>query len=474
MKIVSLCVALAATILCGVSLATAASFDPMPVLAVLGSPSDVAMAMGAMIPLNSRARGLVSVHADSGNATKILAELQKTFEDFKAERDKELSDIKAGMADTVQTEKVDRINAELTKLTKDIDSVNAAMAALKVGGAGGGEDPAVAAHAAAFNTWFRKGDRAIDADMRELEINAKMTTQSDPDGGYLVPEETEAGIDRVLGTVSVMRQLARTISIGTSTYKKLVNMGGAGSGWVGEEEARPETDTPTLREIAINTAELYANPAITQTALDDARIDIAAWLADEVSIEFAEQEGAAFITGNGVNKPRGLLAYDAVANASYAWGKLGYVASGKAADFADASATVSKADALVDLYYALKSGYRNGASWLMSDAVMATVRKFKDAEGNYLWAPPTAAAGVATILGKPVYNDDNMQTVGAGNFPIALGDFNRGYLIVDRFGVRVLRDPYTNKPFVHFYTTKRVGGGIVNFEAIKLLKIAAS
>ena len=424
--------------------------------------------------LNPRARGLVSVRADASEQTRILNELKTTFEAFKAERTKELDDIKAGMADVVQTEKVDRINADLGKLTKELDSVNAAIAALKVGGAGDVADPDKAAHATAFNTWFRKGDRAVDADMRELEVKAKMTTQSDPDGGYLVPEETEAGIDRVLGTVSVMRQLARVITIGTSTYKKLVNMGGAGAGWVGEEQARPETDTPTLREIAINTAELYANPAITQTALDDARIDIAAWLADEVSIEFAEQEGAAFITGNGVNKPRGILAYDTVANASYAWGKLGYVASGKAGDFADTSATVSKADALVDLYYALKSGYRNGASWLMSDAVMGTVRKFKDADGNFLWAPPTAAAGVATILGKPVYNDDNMDEVGAGKFPIAFGDFSRAYLIADRFGVRVLRDPYTNKPNVLFYTTKRVGGGLVNFEALKLLKIAAS
>lgn len=425
--------------------------------------------------LNPRARGLVSVRADASEQTKLFAELRTSFEEFKAAREEELKGINAKFDDVVTREKVDRINADITALNTALNEVNAAIAAAVVGPAGGvSHDPDVLAHTTAFNTWFRKGDRAIDADMRELEVKAKMTTQSDPDGGYLVPEETEAGIDRVLGTVSTMRSLARVISIGTSTYKKLVNMGGAGAGWVGEEQARPETDTPTLREIAINTAELYANPAITQTALDDARIDIAAWLADEVSIEFAEQEGEAFIIGNGVNKPRGILSYDTVANASYAWGKLGYVASGKAGDFADASATVSKADALVDLYYALKSGYRNGASWLMSDAVMGAVRKFKDAEGNFLWAPPTAAAGVATILGKPVYNDDNMPKVEAGKFPIAFGDFNRGYLIVDRFGVRVLRDPYTNKPFVHFYTTKRVGGGIVNFEAMKLLKIAAS
>jgi len=418
-----------------------------------------------------RFRGVASARAETRPAAEILNELTKTFEDFKAEQDEKLKALAAGQDDAVQTEKVDRINAEITKLQKALDDVNAVQAAMKLGGGAGDRDPAKAEHSDAFNTWFRQG---VDNDLRGLEVKAKMTTSSDPDGGYLVPEETEAGIDRVMGTTSVMRQLARVISISSDTYKKLVNVGGAGAGWVGEQEARPETDTPTLKEIAINAGELYANPAISQRALDDARLDLAAWLADEVSIEFAEQEGEAFITGNGINKPRGILSYDNVANASWAWGKLGYTPSGAAADFATTSATLAKTDALIDLYYSLKSGYRNGASWLMSDAVMATVRKFKDAEGAYLWAPPTAAGGVATILGKPVYNDDNMQAVTNNTYPVAFGDFGRAYLIVDRFGVRVLRDPYTNKPFVHFYTTKRVGGGVVNFEALKLLKIASS
>lgn len=421
------------------------------------------------IELNPPARGIVGVRADSGNAAKILAELQKTFEDFKVERDKELADIRAGMADVVQTEKVDRINAEITALQKALDETNAMLAAVKVGGVGGTTDPDKAEHAQAFDRFFRRG---VDAGLRDLEVKAKLTTQSDPDGGYLVPEETEAGIDRVLGTVSTIRSLARTISISTNTYKKLVNMGGATSGWVGEEQDRPGTATPTLREIAINTGEIYAMPGATQTSLDDARIDLAAWLADEVSIEFAEQEGAAFANGDGINKPRGILAYDKVANASHAWGKIGFVASGKADGFLTATASVSPADALIDLYYALKSGYRNGAAWLMSDATMNTVRKFKDAEGAYIWAPPSGAAEVATILGKPVHTDDNMPAVEGDKFPVAFGDFARSYLIVDRIGIRVLRDPFTSKPNVLFYTTKRVGGGIVNFEALKLLKIS--
>jgi HK97 family phage major capsid protein len=421
------------------------------------------------IALNTRARGLVGVRADAGDATKILVELQKTFEDFKAERDKELADIKAGMADVVQTEKVDRINAELTKLTKEIDSVNAAMAALKIGGAGNDHDPDKAEHAQAFDRFFRKG---VDAGLADLEVKAKLTTQSDPDGSYLVPEETEAGIDRVLGTVSTIRSLSRVINISTDTYKKLVNMGGATSGWVGEEDARTGTATPTLREIAINTGELYAMPASTQKSLDDSRIDVAAWLADEVSIEFAEKEGAAFASGDGINKPRGILSYDMVANTSYAWGKIGFVVSGKADGFLAPTASANPADALIDLYYALKSGYRNGAAWLMSDAVMATVRKFKDAQGAYIWNPPSGTAEVGTILGKPVHTDDNMPAVASNAFPVAFGNFQRAYLIVDRVGIRVLRDPYSSKPNVLFYTTKRVGGGMVNFEAMKTLKIS--
>ena len=419
----------------------------------------------------NRVRGVFAVRADANDPTAILNKLTKTFEDFKAANDKEIADLKAGKGDVVQTEQVDRINAEITALKKDVDAANAKAAAAIVGGAGKDVDPDKAAHATAFDRFFRKG---VDNGLHDLEVKAALRTDSDPDGGYLVPEQTEAGIDRVLGTVSTLRGLARVINISGDSYKKLINQGGASSGWVGERESRPETNTPILREIVVNAHELYANPPTTQKALDDARIDIAAWLADEVSIEFAEKEGAAFVSGDGVNRPRGLLSYTNVANASYAWGGLGYIATGEAAVFKAPTASVSPADCLIDLYYALKSGYRNGASWLMSDATMATVRKFKDADGAYIWAPPSAGAEVATILQKPVYNDDNMQAVGAGTFPIAFGNFNRGYLVVDRQGIRVLRDPYTNKPNVHFYTTKRVGGAVVNFEAIKLLKVATS
>lgn len=419
----------------------------------------------------TRLRGTVSVRAEAPvDAASAVEALNKAFTEFKATNDKAIDDLKKGQADVVQTEKVDRINADISKLTQAVDDLNKQAAAGKIG-AGGVDDPNKAEHAQAFEQMFRKG---VDNGVRDLEVKAKLRTTSDEDGGYLVPEETEAGIDRVLGAVSAIRSLATVRSIGTSTYKKLVGVGGATSGWVGEEEGRPETATPKLREIAINAKELYANPAITQTSLDDSRIDIGAWLADEVSIEFAEQEGEAYAKGDGVKRPRGIFAYDTVAATGYDagrdWGKLGFVVSGKA----DGFAATAPADALIDLYYSLKGGYRNGAAWLMNDATMGAVRKMKDGQGNYLWAAPTAAGEVPTILQKPVHTDDNIDAVAAGALPIAFGHFGRGYLIVDRAGVRILRDPYTNKPNVHFYTTKRVGGAVVNFDAIKLLKIAAS
>ncbi|OMQ44935.1 phage major capsid protein [Ensifer sp. 1H6] len=418
--------------------------------------------------MNSRARGLVGVRADASNAPAIFEELKKTVEAFKASHEEELKGIKAKFADVVQAEQVAKINAEISTLTKALDDCNALVAALKIGGGGGdASDPAKKEHAEAFNKWFRRG---VDNGLSDLEVKAALTTQSDPDGGFLVPTETEKTIDRVLGVVSVMRQLATVMPIGTSEYKKFVSMGGAGAGWVGEEEQRPETVTPTLRELVFTVMEMYANPATTQTMLDDGIIDIAAWLADEVQTTFAELEGAAFISGSGSKRPRGILAYDTVANANWKWGKLGFTVTAGAAGFA----ATNPADAFIKLYYSLKQGMRNNASWLTSDGVMEEIRKFKDGQGNYLWRAPDTAAGVATILEKPVNTDDNMPALGAGSFPVAFGDFKRGYLILDRLGIRVLRDPYTNKPKIHFYTTKRVGGGVANFEAIKLMKVAAS
>lgn len=399
---------------------------------------------------------------------ETIQALGKAFDAFKAENDARLKEIeKKGAADPLLTEKVDKINADIAQISalkKQLDTLETAVAQGQFPGGGKNElDRVKAQHKDAFAKFFRKG---AEGGLRDLEIQAGLSTLSDPDGGFLVPEDYEQAIDRVALSVSAMRRLATVRTIGTDTYKKLVNQGGASSGWVGEKGARAETNTPTLTEIAINTKEIYAMPAATQTLLDDSRVDIAGWLADEVSIEFSEQESEAFINGNGVEQPKGIAAYAMAANSSYVWGKVGFITSGNAS-------LVNDLDKLIDLQHSLKPVYRNGAAWLMNDATLATIRKMKDGDGNYIWVPGLKDGAPDTLLGKPVEIDDNVDDIGNGKYPIFFANFKRAYLIIDRQGVRVLRDPYTSKPYVLFYTTKRVGGGIVMYEAIKALKVSA-
>ena len=399
---------------------------------------------------------------------ETIQALGKAFDAFKAENDARLKEIeKKGAADPLLTEKVDKINADIAQISalkKQLDTLETAVAQGQLPGGGKNElDRVKAQHKDAFAKFFRKG---AEGGLRDLEVQAGLSTLSDPDGGFLVPEDYEQAIDRVALSVSAMRRLATVRTIGTDTYKKLVNQGGASAGWVGEKGARAETNTPTLTEIAINTKEIYAMPAATQTLLDDSRVDIAGWLADEVSIEFSEQESEAFINGNGVEQPKGIAAYAMAANSSYVWGKVGYITSGN-------SSLVNDLDKLIDLQHALKPVYRNGAAWLMNDATLATIRKMKDGDGNYIWVPGLKDGAPDTLLGKPVEIDDNVDDIAANKYPIFFANFKRAYLIIDRQGVRVLRDPYTSKPYVLFYTTKRVGGGIVMYEAIKALKVSA-
>lgn len=399
---------------------------------------------------------------------QVIEDLGRSFEAFKAENDKRLKEIETkGGADPLLTEKVEKINAEISQiaaLKKQIEHVETVAGRGGFGGGHSGLDQAKAEYKAGFEKWFRKG---IEGNLAQLAVQASASTLDDTAGGFLVPEEMAATIDRISGVTSAMRRLASVMSIGTDTYKKLVNQGGANSGWVGEKSARVETATPILAEIAINTKEIYAMPAATQTLLDDSSVDIAAWLGNEVAIEFAEEEGQAFIKGNGVDKPKGLEAYSTVANASYAWGKIGYIASG-------AASTFTNADKLFDLQHALKPIYRNGAAFLMNDNTLLNIRKFKDGEGNYLWRPGLLEGAPDTLLGKPVEIDDNVADIGQNAYPIYFANFKRAYLIIDRLGIRVLRDPYSSKPYILFYTTKRVGGGIVMYEAIKTLKVATS
>ena len=397
----------------------------------------------------------------------LIEDLGRTFETFKAENDARLKEIEEkGHADPLLADKVEKINADISQIAEMKTQLEALETVAGRGAFGGGTevDQAKAAHTKAFDSWFRNG---VEGDLKNLAIQANASTLDDTAGGFTVPEEMETTIDRVAATVSAMRGLATVMSIGTGTYKKLVNQGGASSGWVGEKESRSETDSPTLVEIAINTKEIYAMPAATQTLLDDSRIDIAAWLGNEVAIEFADEEGDAFVNGNGVAEPKGLDAYTKITNASYAWGSMGYVPGGHAS-------LLNNTDKLIDVTNALKPVYLNGSSWLMNRTTQNVIRKLKDGEGNYIWRPGLEASAPNTLLGFPTVTDDNVENIGAGNYPLYFGNFKRAYLIVDRFGIRVLRDPFSSKPYILYYTTKRVGGGLVSYESIKTLKIATT
>ncbi|MES2787630.1 MAG: phage major capsid protein [Pseudomonadota bacterium] len=427
----------------------------------------VSSALGSLASVSPAGviRGIQSVRADMTDPKAVLAELQNAWHQFKAENDKQMADIRKGINDPLQASKVDSINAALTTMQNQMSDLAVKAAAWEMGG-GGGVDPAISAHSSAFNAFFRRG---TEAGLRDLEVNARLSTQSDPDGGFVVPHEMETAIDRVLGTMSAMRSLATVRPIGAASYKKLINQGGTSSGWVGENGSRGEGNTPRLAGLDFPVMELFAQPGATQTMLDDSSMNIESWLADEVAVEFSEQEGEAFITGNGVAKPRGLVSYDTIANANYAWGKVGFIKSGAAADFAAADPL----GYFIDLIHALKRGYRQNAAFLLNDLTVSKVRKFKDSEGNYMWQPSVVAGIPPTLFGYRAETDDNMPDVAANAMAVAFGDFKRAYLIVDRVGIRVLRDPFTAKPNVLFYTTKRVGGGIQNFEAVKFMKIAA-
>ncbi|MFD0986771.1 phage major capsid protein [Methyloligella solikamskensis] len=290
------------------------------------------------------------------------------------------------------------------------------------------------------------------------------------DGGYLVPPETEAAVIRGVKEISPIRAIAGNRTVSASIYKKPFSITGPATGWVAETATRPETNSPTLDELAFPTMELYAMPSATQTLLDDSAVNIDEWLAEEIQIAFAEQEGTAFVTGDGDAKPRGFLDYTPVANGSWAWDKIGYIATGNDGTFD----TANPSDDLIDLVYSLKSGYRANAHWVMNRATQAVIRKFKDDDGNYLWHPGEKAGAWPTLMNYPIAESEDMPDIGSDEFAIAFGDFKRGYLVVDRAGIRVLRDPYSAKPYVLFYTTKRVGGGVQDFDAIKLLKFGSS
>ncbi|MBN8920754.1 MAG: phage major capsid protein [Rhizobiales bacterium] len=403
----------------------------------------------------------------SGEAHAAHDEVLRIFEHFKEANDTRLAALERRGADALLDEKVARIDAALDAQQRRLDDVLLKAGRPVLDGTRSVADRhANIEHKTAFEAYVRRGESGA---LRAREVKA-MSAGTPGDGGYLVPAEIEAEIGRRLSAVSPIRSIADVREVSASVYKKPFMTAGPAVGWVGETASRTQTNSPTIDELSFPAAELYAMPAATPTLLEDAAVNIDVWLAAEVELAFAEQEGAAFVSGDGTNKPKGFLASTKVANASWEWGKLGFIATGVAGDWPEAAPS----DILVDLVYAARAGYRQNGSFVMNRKTQAAVRKFKDSTGHYLWQPPAALGGRATLMTFPVVEAEDMPDIASGSFSVAFGDFRRGYLIVDRQGVRVLRDPYSAKPYVLFYTTKRVGGGVQDFDAIKLLKFAAS
>lgn len=407
------------------------------------------------------------IETKSGGAdiAHAVEDLVRAFETFKETNDERLEEIERRQsADVITEEKLARIDRTLDAQKRLVDTLAVKSARPQLG------DARAPAHErlqrkAAFESYMRSGETGA---MRALEGKA-LSVGTDADGGYLVPDETETVINAALRDISPIRAIAGIRQVSASVYKKPFASTGAEAGWIGETAVRPQTTTPTLSELSFPTMELYAMPAATQSLLDDSAVDVDAWIAEEVRVAFAEQEGSAFVSGDGTNKPRGFMDYPTVANASWSWGNIGTVVTGTAGGFA----STDPANALIDLIYGLKASCRANANFVMKRSTQAAVRKLKDGDGNYIWQPAVTPGQAPTLMGFAVTEAEDMPDIAPDANAIAFGDFRRGYLIVDRVGIRVLRDPFSSKPYVLFYTTKRVGGGVQDFDAIKLLTFSA-
>lgn len=472
------------------ALACGAAFAGYPVINYV--PADWLAGLGALGAMPFAMAGETSLVE-----IKTLVEKQgTTWEEYKKTNDERIAKLAKGESVEALEAKLSKMNDELTAAGKELKEIalkaqrpavsgekaeaaekelkdfnaRAQAAAIEAGKSFtpmSGEQYTL--YKSAIGEYIRKGQQAMTQEKANA-INVGTSTQ----GGFLVDFQMESGIDRVVHRYSAMRQLGRVISIGAASYKKLVKTSGTSGGTRGGETSAPaQGATQNWAELEFKPGTYLSDQRITSEALEDAVIDVEGDLMEEIGIEFAEVEGQDVVSGDGVNGPRGFQSYTIIANANYAWGKVGYTKTGAAADFA----ATNPSDKLIDLVHALKRQYRAGAAWIMNDATLAAIRKFKDGQGNYLWgmtAPSNLMAGaVGTLLGYPVATDDFMPDLGANTYPVAFGDWKRAYYVVDRKGMSILRDPYTAVPYVKFVARRRVGGGIANFEALKLLKCEA-
>lgn len=364
-----------------------------------------------------------------------------------------------GSVESLLKEKDDKLQGRINALEAELKRVETTHARTPNGTEEGTKsDP----YHAAFLKFVRKGDNALTPEERTTLEQKALSVNSDPDGGYFVSPAMSARVSTVLFETSPVRQVSTVETISTDSLEGFYDGDEASASWVSEEGTRSETDTPEIGKWYIPTHEIYAEPRATQKVLDDAARDLEAWLSSKVADKFARTENAAFVNGTGVGRPRGFLTY----GAGTTRGTIEQIVTGAAANFT--------ADGIIDLVYSLKSGYRQGAVHVMNRASVSEVRKLKGSDNNYLWQPGLAGGQPSTLLSYPIVEMEDMPDVGANALAAAFGNFRIAYTIVDRQGVRVLRDPYTAKPYVKLYTTKRVGGDVINFEALKIAKCATS
>ena len=392
--------------------------------------------------------------ADVSDPAVLFAQLRTAHEEFKSTIEVNLGK-KAD--DAVVMAKLEALNTGMSDITAALEEAQRTLASARLGGGGLG-GPVDAEHNKQILAYMRRGT--------EPTVQAAMSEGTDSAGGYVVPIEWDRTITDKLKQRSPIRENSRVITIGNRGFTRIYNDGVIGSGWVGETAARPETTTPGLTSLQFDTGEIYANPAVTQRMLDDAGFDLEAWLTSEVDGEFAIQENIAFLSGNGTNKPYGILTYvTGAANAArHPFGAIGVTNA--------AAIAAVTGDELLTTISSLPSEHDTNSKWYMNRGTLFAIRKLKDGQGNYLWQPNYVAGQPATLAGYPVVEVSGMPTLATGQIVALFGDMEMTYLVVDRLGTQVLRDPFTNKPYVHFYTTKRVGGGVQNPEYMKALKTA--
>lgn len=425
------------------------------------------------------------------SVAEALDKIATAFDEYKKTNDARLEAIKSGSS-------TEAFEAKLAKMDQHIDALNEAKARLekvetklaRPGAFGNGRDDSESKESAeyrsAFFSWVRapndherqqrcsQAAKALEAKAAAENRETRSTqtvTSTGAAGGFALPEVVESSIARLSVDISPIRQIATVRTVGSSDYKELFDVNGAGFEWVGETDARSQTNTPDLAEVAPTFGMASAKPQASEESLDDLFFDVENWLISSAAEAMAQGEGAAFVSGNGTKKPTGFLggpAPLATADAARAFGTLQYIASGQAA------ALPTSADIFYDIVYALRARYRANAMWVTNKLILAALRKYKDTAGQYLWQPAVAAGQPATFLGYGIAEAEDMPAVAAGTFPLAFGDFKEGYLIADRVGMRMTRDEITTPGFVKFYVRKRVGGKLRNTQAIKLLKVAAS